>query len=157
MLDRLCKPALAQKWETTKNRTPHLVSLKICPHNLYALRAYAVGTGSTSPDTFCMDEIMTDQAWLRCTISPGQFSGEYAVKGEMYNGEGFSLFASEEDLECRQFPSGSERTSAWIMVQVIEQDKGLALVGLPAQTLENGQTVTVSASSLKFSPAKQKA
>ena len=101
--------------------------------------------------------LMDSQAWLCCTISPGQFSGEYAVEGEMFDGEGFSLFANEEHLECKRFPLESERASAWIQVQVLEQDRGLMLVRLPSQTLENGQTVTVAATSVKFSPSKQQA
>jgi hypothetical protein len=36
---------------------------------------------------------------LICRISPGQFSGEFAVKGEMFNAKEFSLFAPKKFLE----------------------------------------------------------
>lgn len=35
---------------------------------------------------------------FQCEISPGQFTGEYAVSGVMFDGEGFSLFATQSDL-----------------------------------------------------------
>ena len=29
--------------------------------------------------------------WLNCKISPGQFTGEFAVQGELFNVKGFSI------------------------------------------------------------------
>ena len=97
------------------------------------------------------------EMWLNCTITPGQFSGEYAVEGQLHNGVGFSLFASNEDLECRAFPTGADREAAFIRVQVLDQRDGLALVQLPQQTLENGNTVTVRTSQLRKGRARQEA
>ena len=35
---------------------------------------------------------------LNCIISEGQFSGEFAVQGEMFDSTGFSLFLPQRDL-----------------------------------------------------------
>ena len=37
--------------------------------------------------------------WLECIISPGQFTGEFAVQGKMFDSTDFSLFAPKEDLQ----------------------------------------------------------
>ena len=36
--------------------------------------------------------------WLSCTITPGEFSEEFAVTGRQSNGTLFSLFAPESDV-----------------------------------------------------------
>ena len=80
---------------------------------------------------------------LKCKISPGQFTNEYAVSGEMFDGEGFSLFACKEDLQCSEFPEGKTTVPGWIRVQILDEEEGLMLVRLPQRALENGDTVTV--------------
>lgn len=97
------------------------------------------------------------ETWLRCWISPGQFSVEYAVSGEMFNGTGFSLFASEDDVEFDTPPFEGQRVPGWIRVQILDSKPGLLLVCLPQQTLENGQTVTVQADQVEQRPARQEA
>jgi hypothetical protein len=82
---------------------------------------------------------------LKCKISPGQFTDEYAVSGEMFDGEGFSLFAYKEDLECSEFPEGKTTVPGLIRVQILDEEEGLMLVRLPQRALENGDTVTVRA------------
>src|SRR4051812_49266617 len=100
---------------------------------------------------------MSEQTWLRCTITPGQFTGEYAAEGTSHNGTGFSLFVGDEHLECRSFPVGADRASALLEVRVLEKGRGLALIELPVQTLENGKTVTVSEGDLECRKVRQKA
>lgn len=97
------------------------------------------------------------ETWLRCIITPGQFTGEYAVEGETSSGEGFSLFADEDSIECRAYPTGSERAPAWLRVEVLQKQGNLALVKLPRHTMENGDTLTVFSKELKSLPAKQEA
>lgn len=95
------------------------------------------------------------ETWLRCVITPGQFTGEYAVEGETSSSEGFSLFADESDLDCREFPTGSDRVPAWLRVDEIDRRGSLALVKLPRHTMENGDTVTVNVKEMKVLPAKR--
>lgn len=83
------------------------------------------------------------ELWLRCVITPGQFDEEYAVEAQTHNGTGFSLFAGAEDLECKSYPTGADRTHAWLRVRELKRRGDLVLVQLPQSTLENGNTVTV--------------
>jgi len=89
------------------------------------------------------------ETWLRCSITPGQFTGEFAVEGELYNGEGFSLFARQDDIECAEFPMTGQSASAWIRADVLDEKADLRLVRLPQSTLENGDTVTVRSGQLR--------
>ncbi|MBX3436261.1 MAG: hypothetical protein KF861_02140 [Planctomycetaceae bacterium] len=95
--------------------------------------------------------------WLRCNVSPGQFSGEYAVSGETHSGEGFSLFVCEDDIECRRFPVGDERVTGQMRVEILAEKGTLALVRLPRQSMENGETITVNRNDLQLHRAKQEA
>ena len=76
-------------------------------------------------------------AYLNCNIAPGQFSGEYAIRGSAQAGE-FSLFAPKECVETGSGDTGLLR------VKVLKKDGSRALVELPVQTFENGQAVTVN-------------
>lgn len=82
---------------------------------------------------------------LKCQISPGQFTGEYAVSAEMFDGEGFSLFASKEHIQCSELPQSGKTVPGLIGVDILDEDEGLMLVRLPQRALENGDTVTVRA------------
>lgn len=42
------------------------------------------------------------ETWLRCTVSEGQFDGEFAVSGETHDGTGFSLFVPEGFVDLDQ-------------------------------------------------------
>jgi hypothetical protein len=80
-------------------------------------------------------------AYLMCSADRGQFPDEFSVKGNTASGEMFSLFAPKEFVK----PDASgEAGPARVRVSVLESDDERALVRLPAQTLENGATVTVS-------------
>jgi hypothetical protein len=94
-----------------------------------------------------------DTRWLSCSVSPGQFPSEYAVAGRQHDGKCFSLFAPRETVSLPT-PDGGE---GLLRVQVVGCKDDLVLVRLPAQTLENGQYVTVAASQLQAAPPSPKA
>ena len=96
----------------------------------------------------------SNEAWLPCTVTPGQFSCEYAVQGRTSSGLSFSLFAFEFDLELPHRRSDMNLPIAGqIRVQILETRDSLALVRLPQSTLENGDTVTVNRSDLVMRPS----
>lgn len=82
---------------------------------------------------------------LRCSVSPGQFTGEYAVSASQSNGELFSLFVDEElvDTESREHPG-----EGWLRVAILESRGNDVLIMLPAPSLEGGQFVTVPSNQL---------
>ena len=83
------------------------------------------------------------EGWIDCTVSPGQFSVEYAVCGTLYNGGGFSLFAPREDVECEGTPSWDEPLTGRLRVKLLQEKDEKQLVRLPREALENGYVVTV--------------
>lgn len=92
---------------------------------------------------------LMSNAWLRCMITPGQFSCEYAVEGQTFAGEGFSLFACDYDLKFPANQPAGGRVQGWIRVTVVKTAGSRALVQLPKSTMENGDTVTVDCNNLK--------
>ena len=86
---------------------------------------------------------MENERWLRCTVSPGQFPGEFAVSLQSADGHGYSLFAPEEDVDPSQIPSEGIQVDGWIRVSIVDENGVLALVRLPRQAIENGAFVTV--------------
>ena len=89
------------------------------------------------------------EKFLDCTIYPGQFTGEYAVQGEMFDSTGFSLFAPKEYLEFKDEPTPDKSVKGFIRVQVGTRKDDLLLVTLPFPTFENGQTITVKTNQVK--------
>jgi hypothetical protein len=87
---------------------------------------------------------MVAQRWLRCKISPGQFSEEYAVSARDYQNVQFSLFVNESfvEHECPEISEGVE-CNGRLLVIVLDEKQDLALIRLPGRTFENGSTVTV--------------
>ncbi len=87
------------------------------------------------------DKDMT--AWLRCMVSVGQFPQEYSVRGSLFNGTPFSLFAPVGDVD----PEGEVRQGKWIngWIRVATGDRkgDCVLVALPQPALENGQIISV--------------
>ena len=93
-----------------------------------------------------------DTLWLSCSVGPGQFPSEYAVAGRQHDGKCFSLFAPRETVSLPT-PAAGE---GLLRVQVVGRKDELVLVRLPAETLENGQYVTVAAGQLHAAPQPQK-
>ena len=85
------------------------------------------------------------ERWLDCTVSPGQFSVEYAVCGTLHDGGGFSLFAPCEYVECDGTPGRDEPVTGRIRVELLQEKDEKRLVRLPREALENGYFVTVNA------------
>lgn len=86
------------------------------------------------------------ESWLNCTISNGQFSGEYAIQGEMFNSNSFSLFAPKDCVRLNnEAPKEDEHVEGSICVRVLNKEEDLVLVKLPQSTFENGQIITVKA------------
>ncbi|MFH1716354.1 MAG: hypothetical protein ABIF19_03315 [Planctomycetota bacterium] len=89
------------------------------------------------------------EKWLECTISPGQFTGEFAVQGKMFDASEFSLFAPKEELQFDGEPSWDRPVKGSIRVTVGEQKDNLLLVSLPRPTFENGRVITVEKGQIK--------
>jgi len=89
------------------------------------------------------------EKWLNCKISLGQFTGEFAVQGEMFDSTSFSLFAPEEDLRFNEKPTMDRHVQGTIRVMTLEQEGELTLIALPRPTFENGRTITVRANQIK--------
>jgi len=87
--------------------------------------------------------------WLDCTISPGQFTGEFAVEGSLFDGTGFSLFADKDDLKFNGEPTFDNPIKGFIQVVHLDKQGNLSLVALPRSTFENGQIITVKADMVK--------
>jgi len=83
------------------------------------------------------------EAFLRCKVSPGMFSGEVAVRGQTAAGVEFSLFVPDHLVEYDGIILARNSTDGWLCVEELAREGGLILVRLPGQTFENGQTVTV--------------
>lgn len=89
------------------------------------------------------------EKWLECTISPGQFTGEYSVRGILFDGTGFCLFAEETDLRFSRKPQQDNPVQGLIRVASGQLKDDLLLVSLPQATFENGQTITVRADQVR--------
>jgi hypothetical protein len=89
------------------------------------------------------------EKWLDCTISPGQFTGEYAVQGELFDNTEFSMFAENRDLKFKDEPEPDKPVKGWIRVVPLTEKSGLLLITLPQPTFENGQTITVKSNQVR--------
>jgi hypothetical protein len=97
------------------------------------------------------------ETWLKCKVSPGQFSDEYSVQGVAFGGQGFSLFVPAELVDVAEALPGADTLGGWLRVEVAEREGQLALVRLPRQSLENGRFVTVQVDQLRWTPVRQEA
>lgn len=89
------------------------------------------------------------RARLRCQVSPGLFSSEWAVVVKASSGREFSLFTDRSTVSVGLWPQDDQTVEGWINVQVVEErgsspDGSLVLVLLPQTTLENGPYLTVN-------------
>ncbi|MDH4238204.1 MAG: hypothetical protein OEW48_01440 [Phycisphaerae bacterium] len=87
--------------------------------------------------------------WIDCTISEGQFTGEFAVQGKMFDSTDFSMFAPKEVLRFEEEPTKNKRVQGSIQVTLLEQKDDLSLIALPRPTFENGRTITVKTSQIR--------
>jgi hypothetical protein len=94
---------------------------------------------------------------IRCSVNPGQFSAEYAVTVQAFNGKTYSLFASRQDVECDFPPTEDQSVEGWLSVQPIKHNNKLFLVQLPQSTLENGRFISVSSDQLRSLPGARTA
>lgn len=98
-----------------------------------------------------------NELWLRCSVSEGQFSDEFAVSAQTFDEGEFSLFVPDEFVELEGSLDEQQSVPGWVRVDVLDQKDDLVLVRLPRQTLENGRSVTVRRSQLETRPARQEA
>ena len=96
-----------------------------------------------------MEGNVMEEKWLKCSISPGQFAGEFAVQGEMFDSTEFSLFAPREALEFSGEPSWDKPVQGFIRVTPGDQKDDMLLVSLPRPTFENGRIITVKKTQVK--------
>jgi len=89
------------------------------------------------------------EKWLDCRISPGQFDGEFAVHGELFDNSEFSLFAQSKDLKFKEKPTPKKPVKGELRVIPLDQKDDRVLVALPQTTFENGRTITVKKSQVK--------
>jgi hypothetical protein len=89
------------------------------------------------------------KTYLRCTVTPGQFSSEYAVSVQSFSGRTFSLFATRGDVQCDQSPSEDRSVEGWLAVEIVNSSETHYLVQLPQSTLENGRFLSVNPSQLR--------
>lgn len=94
--------------------------------------------------------------WLRCKVSPGQFSIEYAVSAESFDGRGFSLFAPQDTVEFLTEPANGEPVDGYIRVQVLDRKEELCLIRLPRQIIGLNEYVTVKEEQLQVRRSIQK-
>ncbi len=94
-------------------------------------------------------------AFLRCQVAPGMFSDEVAVRAVAADGKEFSLFVNNGLAEFDESEFVREPVEGWLRVEVFAREGDLALVRLPEQAFENGQTVTVSESQLEIRPPRE--
>lgn len=93
--------------------------------------------------------------WLKCRVSPGQFSVEYAIQGVAFDGTRFSLFAPQESVETESEPTGSEPVQGVLKVDVVQSENGKTLIRLPREAFEAGYFVTVGSANLETRPTRQ--
>ena len=71
------------------------------------------------------------------------------MRGQLFDGTEFSLFAEREKLEFDEEPRENKTVPARIRVVPGAQEGELLLVTLPYPTFENGQTITVRKNQLR--------
>ena len=54
--------------------------------------------------------------WLKCKVMLGQYSGECAIKGNLYNNKEFSLFAEKKDVNYEGKLSVDKPIDGWVKV-----------------------------------------
>lgn len=94
------------------------------------------------------------ELWLKCEVSEGQFSIEFAVAARQASGQGFSLFVPREYVVTDKEPGGGEMVPGWIKVELLEKGADRAVVLLPREPFEWSRGVTVRLDQLSRSPGE---
>jgi len=100
---------------------------------------------------------MSNEAWLRCDVSPGMFDFELGVDGRQFDGTVYSLFAPKETVDHDQPLSREHIVPGWVRVKAWERKDNLVLVELPRETFQNGAFITVTEDQLETRPQRQQA
>lgn len=82
----------------------------------------------------------------------GQYSGECAIKGNLYNNKEFSLFADKKDVNYKGKLSVDKPVDGWVKVAPGPQKDNLLLVSLPQPAFENGRNIIVKTEQVKDEP-----
>ncbi len=138
-------PELIADSQNPKNMVDACLKCRYPLETLEAMRHDGVWRVRTKP--FALGETMMTK--LRCKLYPGQFSTEYAVVVEAFDGRRLSLFASHDDVETEGEPTESNPTDGWLNVRVVDRQGGIFLVRLPQSTIENGQHISVRQDQLR--------
>src|SRR4051812_34900906 len=89
-------------------------------------------------------------AWLKCKVTAGQFSSEYVIQGKEADGAAYSAFVPSQFIRCTEEPTKGRLVDGCVSVKIVDESGELRLVRLPRQTLENGQSITVTEDQLEF-------
>jgi hypothetical protein len=87
--------------------------------------------------------------WLRCPVTPGQFSSEYAVVAEQFDGTEFSLFAPRTEVECDTEPRFEQPADGWLRVEVWSRQGDLLMIKLPQMAIGRGQFIKVRSGQMR--------
>ncbi len=89
--------------------------------------------------------------WLQCEVKQGQFTGEFAVRGKLYDSHQFSMFVPDKYIKIDTQPPENNYVDGLISVNLLDEKDNLALVSLPQNSFENGHTITVKRDQLQES------
>jgi hypothetical protein len=81
--------------------------------------------------------------WLKCKVSHGQFSNEFAIQGKLFDGTGFSLFAEKEDVRFEKGLEIGQTVDGFVRVDILQEVGDLYLLSLPKPTMQNSPFITV--------------
>jgi hypothetical protein len=95
-------------------------------------------------------------ALLNCRIGPGQFSSEFSIQGEAFDGTPFSLFAPKDEVLLKDRAPNGQTVQGWLRVDAGIETGGLQLIRLPREAFEMGYFVTVRAEQLSIDRGSQK-
>ncbi|MCK9570493.1 hypothetical protein M0R72_16215 [Candidatus Pacearchaeota archaeon] len=91
-------------------------------------------------------------AWLKCRVSPGQFTNECAIRVTDSQGGRLSTFVPMKDVVFPRVSASDSIVSSdggLVKVEILDRSNGLALIKLPNSALETDQqTVTVVSSEI---------
>lgn len=79
--------------------------------------------------------------YLKCKVSRGQFSDEFAIRGVSHDGVEFSLFAWGGDV-IRSTTEEGEHTG-WVLVEVMAREAHRTMIKLPGLRLDGDYIATV--------------